>query len=93
MSKLPRRPLDDLEWARIDPILPKLRRQGRPQNTDRDCLDALLWVRQMGKPWNALPRELGVGQTVWTMRNKWRYFRVCGRIVLATCTLRGISLE
>src|SRR3712207_8153482 len=52
-----RHALTDDEWARIEPLLPKPPRTGRPPKDHRLILDALLWLGKTGAPWRDLRSE------------------------------------
>jgi hypothetical protein len=43
-----RRGLTDGEWARLEPLLPRRRRKGRPPKSHRLILDTLLWLGRTG---------------------------------------------
>lgn len=51
--------MSDAFWARVQPLLPVHVNThrfggGRPRASDRDCLDAILFVLRTGCQWNAL---------------------------------------
>lgn len=93
MTKPNWQPLSESEWVSIAPIFPDARKQGRPQNPDRDCLNALIWSRHTGEPWKAIPQGLGSRQTVWRRKTRWRRSGLWGRIVRSVWALRGLELE
>jgi len=51
--------LTDVQWAKIQPLLPSLPRRrdgrGRPWADDRACLEGVLWGLRTGAQWKALP--------------------------------------
>jgi len=52
--------LTDKQWAKIAPLLPRLRRHpkgGRPWTDSRAVLDGILWVLKTGARWRDLPAE------------------------------------
>ena len=75
------RPLvDDALWALIQPLLPpaKPRRgrwPGRKPVEPRQVLTGILFVLKTGRPWEALPQELGCGSGM----TCWRYLRAWQR--------------
>ena len=66
-----RRGLTDGEWARLEPLLPRRRRKGRPPKSHRLILDALLWLGRTGAPWRDLPERFGPWRTVATRFYRW----------------------
>jgi transposase len=50
---MPWKPLTDLQWAVIEPLIPKQKR-GRPRSRDREILDAILFVLWTGIRWEEL---------------------------------------
>lgn len=68
--------LDEL-WARIQPLLPVLRRRadhrGRKRLGDRRVLSGILFVLHTGNAWEFLPQELGFGSgmTCWRRLRDW----------------------
>lgn len=64
--------LTDEEWARIEPLLPRLRgRRGRPWNDHRRIIDGILWTLMTGAPWRDLPRQFGPYTTVHGRFSRW----------------------
>ena len=54
-------------WERVRPLIPERPahpKGGRPPQSDRQMLSAILYVLRTGIQWNALPRELGASSTV-----------------------------
>ena len=66
-----RHTLTDDEWARVEPLLPKPPRTGRPPKDHRLILDALLWLGKTGAPWRDLPERFGPWRTVATRFYRW----------------------
>jgi putative transposase len=51
--------LTDLEWAVVEPLLPRRSRRGRPPVWDyRQIVEALLYLLRGGLPWRMLPPKL-----------------------------------
>ena len=47
--------LTDAEWEMIEPLLPKVKKGGRPRTTDlRSVFDAIMYMAWTGCPWRAL---------------------------------------
>ncbi len=58
--------LNDTEWRRIAPYLPKAKRTGRPRRVAwREILNGIFYVVKNGCTWRALPHDLPVWQTVY----------------------------
>lgn len=72
---LPRYPSDltDQEWARLAPLLPPAKPDGRPRSTDlREVLNALFYLDRTGCQWRALPKDFPPWPTVWSYFRQWR---------------------
>lgn len=63
--------LTDEQWARIQPLLPAVRKEGRPRANDRRTLEGILYVLRTGCRWNDLPAEYGSGVTCWRRLTQW----------------------
>jgi len=64
----------ELRWQRAEPLIPPRegkRKPGRPRQSDRAMLGAILFVLRTGIQWNALPREIGAGTTVYDRFRLW----------------------
>ena len=49
MRRTRRKPiLIDAQWAKIEPLLPKLTSRGRPWRDSREVLEGILWVLKTG---------------------------------------------
>jgi transposase len=71
-----KRLLTDELWERIEPLLPRRKRNrkgGRPPIPDRAALTGILFVLRTGCPWEYLPQELGCGSgmTCWRRLRDW----------------------
>ena len=60
------------EWARIEPLLPKQGKMGRPRKDARELVDAMLWIFKTGAPWRDLPEYYGPWKTVYNNFLRWR---------------------
>jgi transposase len=64
-------------WARIEPLLPQVKRRyrhpGRKRLDDRKVLSGILFVLYTGIPWEFLPQDLGFGSgmTCWRRLRDW----------------------
>ncbi len=68
---------------RIRPLIPERPERpkgGRPAQSDRQMLSAILYVLRTGIQWNALPRELGASTTVYDRFRLWEEQGVFERI-------------
>jgi putative transposase len=66
--------LSDEVWERVRPLIPERLahpKGGRPAQSDRQMLSAILYVLRTGIQWNALPRELGASTTVYDRFRLW----------------------
>jgi len=66
--------LSDELWERVRPLIPERPARpkgGRPAQSDRQMLSAILYVLRTGIQWNALPRELGASTTVYDRFRLW----------------------
>ena len=66
--------LNDTQWALIAPLLPQKRSmRGRPRTwTDRDVVDAILYVVRSGCAWRMMPHDFPPWQTVYGYYWQWR---------------------
>src|SRR5215470_13018612 len=64
--------LDDAQWSRIEPLLPKpSKKGGRPRKSDRPVVEAMIWILRTGAPWRDLPSAYGPWQSVYTRFSRW----------------------
>lgn len=57
--------LTDREWAVIEPLLPAVKRIGRPRTTDlREVMNAILYLASGGCAWSLLPSDFPPRSTV-----------------------------
>ena len=64
----------DAQWAKIEPLLPRLprsRRGGRPWVANRAVIDGILWVLKTGARWCDLPSEYPSPATCWRRLKRW----------------------
>jgi transposase len=66
--------IDDEQWERIEPFIPKRKRSprgGRPPADDRACLEGILWVLRSGARWRDLPERYPSPSTCWRRLVEW----------------------
>jgi transposase len=64
--------LTDAQWALIEPLLPAVRRGGRPKKHPRRAIvDAILYVVRTGCSWRQLPVDFPPWQTVYRYFARW----------------------
>jgi transposase len=68
-------PMDviDVVWRRLEPLLPAEQRSGRPYEYERRLiLEAIVYLKQSGCGWRALPSSFPPWQTVYAQLRQWR---------------------
>ena len=68
--------LSDEQWAKIEPLLPKVRSRGRPWAENRRVLEGILWVLKTGARWRDLPKEYPSPSTCWRRLRQWEEHEV-----------------
>jgi len=63
--------LTDEQWAVIEPLLPAIKRRGRPPANRRKVINGLLYLARAGCAWRLLPKEFGPWQTICGYFRKW----------------------
>ena len=66
--------LTDEQWRKIEPLLPKRRKNpkgGRPPADDRLCLEGILWILRTGARWKDLPAIYPDPSTCWRRLRGW----------------------
>src|SRR5215213_762342 len=83
--------LNDPQWQRIEPLLPK-KKQGRdPLHSRREMVNALLYLTRTGCQWRMLPHDLPPWEAVYAF---WRRLVESNRLVQINDVLRvQIRLE
>jgi transposase len=65
--------LTDAQWARLEPLLPRGKKAGRPpKRTKRQLIDGIRWRTRCGTPWRDVPEEYGPWQTVYGLFRRWQ---------------------
>ncbi len=60
------RVLTDVQWARIEPLLPSTKgRRSRPFRDHRQVVEGIVFRYRTGCPWRDVPERFGPWQTVW----------------------------
>ena len=63
--------LSHRQWQKIEPLLPKLRSNGRPWKDNRLVLEGILWVLRTGARWKDLPEKYPSPSTCWRRLRMW----------------------
>ena len=72
--------LTDVEWKRIEPLMPKPARRGRKPRVDfREVLNAIRYMARSAGGWRMLPSEFGPWETVY-----WWFRRFVRRLLFRT---------
>ncbi len=65
--------LIDIEWQRIQPLVPPAKPGGRKRTRDlREVLDAIFYLLRSGCAWRMLPHDFPPWQTVYHYFSQWR---------------------
>ncbi len=63
----------DVVWRRLEAVLPRAKRTGRPYAHDRRMvLEAIVYVMQTGCGWRGLPDQFPPWQTVYAQLRRWK---------------------
>jgi transposase len=74
--------LTDVQWAVLEPLLPKPRRSGRPPKwTKRQLIDGIRWRTRVGSPWRDVPPLYGPWQTIYGLFRRWQRDGTWARIM------------
>ena len=73
--------LTDLQYQLIQPFLP--RQRGNVTISNRQTLNAILYVAEQGCTWRGLPTHYGNWHTIYTRMNRWAKSGVLDRIFTA----------
>jgi len=67
-------PLSDANWDRVKSLFPEppASARGRPRRSDRDILDAILWLQQRKEKWHRLPATFPPQQTCYLRYTMWK---------------------
>jgi transposase len=65
--------LTNEQWARLEPMLPKGKKPGRPPTwSKRQLIDGIRWRTRTGAPWRDVPARYGPWQTVYGLFRRWQ---------------------
>ena len=79
---LGRHDLTDVEWVRLEPLLPdRSPRRGGRWSDHRLVVNGVLWRTRTGAPWRDLPPCYGNGKTVYGRHRTWSGNGVWGTIL------------
>jgi transposase len=74
--------LTDVQWAALEPLLPRGKKPGRPLKwSKRQLIDGIRWRVRVGSPWRDAPECYGPWQTVYGLFRRWQRAGVWQRIV------------
>lgn len=74
--------MTDAQWARLEPLLPRASRRGRPRKRSlRVIVEAILYMAWAGVQWRALPAQFPPFTTVQSYFYAWRNSGLLHRIV------------
>ncbi len=86
--------LTNQQWARLEPLLPKASKPGRPPKwAKRQLIDGIRWRTRTGAPWRDVPARYGAWQTVYGLFRRWQRDGTWARILtglLAGADARGL---
>jgi transposase len=66
-----RRFLTEEKWQKIQPLIPKMKSNGRPWRDNREVLEGILWVLHTGARWCDLPSGFPHYSTCWRRLKLW----------------------
>jgi transposase len=79
--------LTNEQWARLEPLLPKGKKPGRPPTwSKRQLIDGIRWRTRTGAPWRDVPARYGPWQTVYGLFRRWQRDGTWQRILTALQT-------
>ncbi|WP_411977198.1 IS5 family transposase [Streptomyces decoyicus] len=65
--------LTDWQWARLEPLLPVGKEQGRPRTwTLRQLIDGIRWRTRAGTPWRDVPERYGPWDRIYDLFRRWQ---------------------
>ncbi|MEU5551661.1 MULTISPECIES: IS5 family transposase [unclassified Micromonospora] len=74
--------LTDVQWAALEPLLPRGKKPGRPLKwSKRQLIDGIRWRVRVGSPWRDVPECYGPWQTVYGLFRRWQRAGVWQRFV------------
>ncbi|WP_425288403.1 transposase [Streptomyces melanosporofaciens] len=74
--------LTDGQWARLEPLLPRGIKPGRPPVwTRRQLIDGIRWRTRTGAPWRDVPERYGPWDRAYDLFRRWQRDGTWARIV------------
>jgi transposase len=74
--------LTDVQWALLEPLLPKGKKPGRPPKwSKRQLVDGIRWRTRVGSPWRDVPARYGPWPTVYGLCRRWQRDGTWARIL------------
>ncbi|WP_374214029.1 IS5 family transposase [Streptomyces sp. A3M-1-3] len=65
--------LTDEQWARLEPLLPRRKKPGRPPIwTRRQLVNGIRWRTRAGTPWRDVPERYGPWDRVYDLFRRWQ---------------------
>jgi transposase len=65
--------LTNEQWAKLEPLLPKGKKPGRPpKHSKRQLIDGVRFRVRTGVPWRDLPARYGPWETVYGLLRRWQ---------------------
>ena len=65
--------LTDAQWARLEPLLPRPKKTGRPSMwTKRQLINGIRWRTRVGSPWRDVPPQYGSWQAIYSLFRRWQ---------------------
>lgn len=65
--------LTDAQWARLQPLLPRHKKTGRPPVwTKRQIINGIRWRTRVGCPWRDIPPHYGSWSAVYGLFRRWQ---------------------
>ena len=65
--------LTDAEWQLLEPLVPAVKRGGRPaRHSRREIVNGVLYIVRTSSQWRAMPHDLPPWQTVYYYFRRWR---------------------
>ena len=63
--------LTEKQWKHVEPLLPKLKSNGRPWKKNRETFEGILWILRTGARWKDLPERYPSPSTCWRRLKLW----------------------
>ena len=73
--------LTDVQWAVLEPLLPKVVTGRPPKWSKRQLIDGIRWRVRVGAPWRDVPALYGPWQTVYGLFRRWQRDGTWRRVV------------